>query len=353
MGETVLVSGLSEAAVTGNVVGNEIAPQISFGNSQFTSYSMVLNPAAGQTPLGAVLNPSAAPFGAAVAVTGNVFIDPTLLPARPPNIPAPLGDWRIFNTEVDYGLAPPPAVSGVSPGGGPASGGTPVTVTGSGFGGATAVTFGATAAASFTPGTGNQLTATSPAGTGTVDVTVTTPAGTSGANPADRFTYLQVTGVNPPTGLAAGGYTVSVTGSGFTGVTAVHFGPNLGTGVIVTPDGTQLTVTVPAGSGTVDVTVTTALGTSPATPADHFSYKSTKEAKDKEKDRKDKDKDFKDKDHPDKVAELARSVPQFLSQQPGPGILPADLAVGRAFIAPEERPVVGIAALEDGGEENR
>jgi len=358
MGETVLVSGLSEAAVTGNVVGNEIAPQISIG----TSHSVVLNPATGQTPLGAVLNPSAAPFGAAVAVTGNVFIDPTLLPARPPSVPPPLGDWRYFNTEIDYGLAAPPAVSGVSPGGGPASGGTQVTVTGSGFAGATAVTFGATAATSFTPGTGTQLTATSPAGAGSVDVTVTTPAGTSGTSPADRFTYLQVTGVSPPSGLAAGGYTVAVNGSGFSGVTAVHFGPNLGTGVIVTPDGTQLTVTVPAGSGTVDVTVTTPLGTSPVTSVDEFTYKASKEGKDKEKDRKDiKDKD-KDKDKEGIIEkrvliEKTHEVAQFAARASGEptetGTLADGSPAGRAFIVPDERPIVGSGALQDGGEENQ
>jgi hypothetical protein len=364
MGETALVSGLGEAAVTGNIVANEVLPQV-----WPTSHSMVLNPSTAATPLGAVLDPSAAPFGAAVAVTGNVFIDQTSLPARPPMIPPvqpPFTEWQFLNTEIDYGLAPPPAVSGVSPEGGPASGGTPVTVTGSGFTGATAVTFGATAAASFTFKADTQLTATSPAGAGVVDVTVTTPTGTSGASPADQFTYLGVTGVNPASGLAAGGYTVQVTGSGFAGATAVHFGPNLGTGVMVTPDGTQLTVTVPPGSGTVDVTVTTPLGTSPAVPADRFTYKAAKEGKDKEKDRKDT-KELKEKDRKDTkevkekeiekiVQEKATDVlpirPQIVNQTMRTGVVADSPAVGRAFIAPEERPVVGSGALRDGEEEN-
>ncbi len=358
MGETVLVSGLSESAITGNLVGNEIAPQISW----LTSYSMVLNPPTGQTPLNAVLDPSAAPFGAAVAVTGNVFIDPTLLPARPATIPSPLGDWDYLNTVIDYGLAPPPAVSGLSLGGGPASGSTQVTVTGSGFTGVTAVTFGATPALGFTPGTGTQLTATSPAGSGTVDVTVTTPAGTSGANPADRFTYLQVTGVNPDTGLAAGGYTVAVAGSGFSGATAVHFGPNLGTEVIIAPDGTQLTVTVPAGSGQVDVTVTTPLGTSPVTSADHFTYKAAKEGKEKEKDRKelkekDKEKEKgKEKEKEgvlDKVHEVLPAAVPGASPAAATETLADGPGAGRAFIAPQERPAIGSDALQDGEEEDQ
>jgi hypothetical protein len=35
----------------------------------------------------------------------------------------------------------------------------------------------------------SQITATSPAGTGTVDVTVVVPGGTSATSAADQFTY--------------------------------------------------------------------------------------------------------------------------------------------------------------------
>ena len=67
-------------------------------------------------------------------------------------------------------------VTGISPSSGPAAGGTVVTIIGSGFqcdgSGATAVKFGSTIA-SFSVQTDSQLTATTPAGTGTVDVTVT------------------------------------------------------------------------------------------------------------------------------------------------------------------------------------
>ena len=55
------------------------------------------------------------------------------------------------------------------------SGGTIVTITGTDFLAATAVMFGATAAATFTVDSDTQITATSPAGAGSVHVTVTTP----------------------------------------------------------------------------------------------------------------------------------------------------------------------------------
>ena len=86
----------------------------------------------------------------AVAVTGNVFIDPTSLPPRPATIPPALADWDVLNTVISYGLAAPPAVTGISPASGPAY--TPVTVTGSGFtGAASAVSFGGIPATSVSP----------------------------------------------------------------------------------------------------------------------------------------------------------------------------------------------------------
>ena len=90
-----------------------------------------------------------------------------------------------------------PTVTRVQPGAGPAGGGTSVTITGTGFTGATAVQFGSTNAATFEveefPGVEPYITAVAPPGTGTADVTVTTPSGTSATSEADRFTYA-----NPP-----------------------------------------------------------------------------------------------------------------------------------------------------------
>ena len=87
------------------------------------------------------------------------------------------------------------------------------------------------------------ITATSPAGTSTVDVTVTTPGGTSATSPADQFTYTAavaptVTGLSPTSGPEAGGTLVTITGTGFTGATAVDFGTTAATGVTVVDDTT-------------------------------------------------------------------------------------------------------------------
>jgi len=82
-----------------------------------------------------------------------------------------------------------------------------------------------------------------------------------------------VTSVSPNQGPIAGGTTVTVTGTGFGNIpTTVKFGATPGTSVTVISD-TQLTVVSPAGTaGPVDVTVTTASGTSATSVNDRFTY---------------------------------------------------------------------------------
>jgi plastocyanin len=87
---------------------------------------------------------------------------------------------------------PAPTIKRVSPKKGPSAGETPVTITGSGFSGATAVTFGAVAATSFMVVSDSSIAAVSPMGAPktTVNVTVTTQGGTSEITKHDRFKYL-------------------------------------------------------------------------------------------------------------------------------------------------------------------
>jgi kumamolisin len=86
--------------------------------------------------------------------------------------------------------SPAPVVTAIDPGTGSPAGGDTVTITGSGFTGATGVGFDTTSADTFNVDSDTQITATSPAGTGTVDVTVTTPVGTSATSPACQFMYV-------------------------------------------------------------------------------------------------------------------------------------------------------------------
>jgi hypothetical protein len=173
---------------------------------------------------------------------------------------------------------PVPTVESVTPDGGPVAGGTRVTIVGSGLSGATEVDFGPHhPATGVTVVNGSTITAISPPGTmdQQVDVTVTTPGGTSATVLGDRFQYAgpTITAIAPATGPTTGGTQVTITGSGFTGVTGVDFGAgHPATGVTVLDDGTVIAV-APPGSGTVYVTVSDAYGVGPANgQANQFTY---------------------------------------------------------------------------------
>jgi len=166
-----------------------------------------------------------------------------------------------------------PNVTGLSPAEGPEGGGTSVQISGSGFTGATGVTFGTTSA-TFKVNSDSSITAAAPSGTGAEDVKVTTPISTSTASPADQFTYdapPTVTEILPKVGLEEGGTEVTITGTNFTSGSTVKFGTTAATSVKFT-SATSLTATSPPGTGTVDVTVTTAGGTSMTSSADQFTY---------------------------------------------------------------------------------
>ena len=83
-----------------------------------------------------------------------------------------------------------------------------------------------------------------------------------------------VTGVSPSTGPTAGGTTVTVTGTHFTGATSVHFGTTPGTGLVVNSP-TSITIVSPVDpAAAVDVTVTTSGGGTSAAnpPKDQFTF---------------------------------------------------------------------------------
>ncbi len=94
------------------------------------------------------------------------------------------------------GGTPAPVISSVSPASGTDAGGTSVTIIGTDLTGATAVTFGGTAATSFNVDDSTKITATTPAGTpGAVDVAVTTPGGDDTS--VGAFTYTAAPAPDP------------------------------------------------------------------------------------------------------------------------------------------------------------
>ncbi len=80
-----------------------------------------------------------------------------------------------------------------------------------------------------------------------------------------------VTGISPAYGPRVGGTVVTITGTGFSGITSVKFGSTAGTITGTTTD-TSITAVSPPGSGTIDITVITPGGTSAIGLADRFTY---------------------------------------------------------------------------------
>lgn len=271
-----------------------------------------------------------------------------------------------------------PTVTAVSPISGSTAGGTSVSVTGTGFTGATKVMFGGTPATSFVVNSSVSITATAPAATASatsVDIVVTTPSGSSITSPADEWTWTfsnggfsitlsastnsptvgsnvtltgtanqnvgptpyglslfdvttgtellhtstgttistvvnqaaasthryvalvcnvlggnpqaasapqvvvwgtgatspTVTAVAPPSGSTAGGTSVGLTGTGFTGATQVYFGLFPATSFVVNSS-VSITAVAPPGTGATNISVVTANGQSPGAAGNLYLY---------------------------------------------------------------------------------
>ncbi len=110
-----------------------------------------------------------------------------------------------------------------------------------------------------------------------MQVSVTTTAGTSANTAADDFTYGSavptVTALGKSGGARRGWHEVTITGTNFTSDATVKFGTVAATSVTYT-SATKLTAVAPAGTegSTVDVLVTTPVGTSTNTSADNYAY---------------------------------------------------------------------------------
>ncbi|WP_330228880.1 IPT/TIG domain-containing protein [Nocardia sp. NBC_00508] len=305
--------GPAETTVTVNGSGLSGATGVNFGSTPATSFTVVseteitavvplgtgIVPVTVTSPVGTSnalpyiyvvfptltsLSPTSGPpsGGNHVVITGTGFTGPTTVrfgstattftidsPTRITAI-APPGTGTVQVTvttsastsnALDYTYITTPTLISVSPNSGAAAGGNTVILTGTGFTGATAVNFGATAALSFSIDSDTQITATVPGGTGTADVTVTTIVGTS--NPVS-YTYIPaptLTSVVPSSGPSTGGNPVILTGADLTGTTTVLFGATPAVEFVVVSD-TQISAVAPAGTGVVDVTVATAGGSS-------------------------------------------------------------------------------------------
>ncbi|MCC7384058.1 MAG: IPT/TIG domain-containing protein [Deltaproteobacteria bacterium] len=153
-------------------------------------------------------------------------------------------------------------VESITPSSGPTSGGTTVTISGTGFVPGVEVRIGAPLLADVVVVSGNEITGRVVAGAGGPQDVVVKSADDRGVLAAG-FTFdeaFEVIRLDPVEGSIAGNTRVSVLGRGLTGPSTVAFGGTVGLSATV-ESGSVLTVrTQPARSGTVDVVVTTPRG---------------------------------------------------------------------------------------------
>lgn len=197
-----------------------------------------------------------------------------------------------------------PTVSAVSPNSGPLMGGTPITITGTGFVvGATTVAINGVAALGVNVISSTSIVCITPPNPtpGVYNVIVTTSGGSSSINAGDQFTYSGVpvvTSVSPARGITAGGQNVTINGYNFQNTTVVYFGTvpvfsgatsgssqaantvpggtgyPWGSGFTINQTGTQIYAVAPPAltARQVDVTVVSPYGTSTTSSADQFTY---------------------------------------------------------------------------------
>jgi hypothetical protein len=163
-----------------------------------------------------------------------------------------------------------PTVSGFSPASGAV--GSSVTVTGTGFTGATSVKFNGTSA-SFTVNGDTQVTATVPTGAKTGPISVTNAGGTGTSTASFTVSTVAaaptISSFSPASGAA--GTSVTVTGANFTGASFVKFNGAAASFSVVSDS--QVTATVPAGATSGPISVTNSAGT--GTSASSFTVTTT------------------------------------------------------------------------------
>jgi hypothetical protein len=277
----VVANGIASAKTTVSISSGNPAPIVS-----------AIAPTTGTTAGGTSVTISGSNFaaGATVSIGGVAApvatLTPTSITATTGAHAAGVVNVVVTNPDTQTGtlnngftyVAPPPSVTGVTPGSGTTSGGTAITISGSNFVAGATVTLGGTPATGVSVVNAFTINATTPAhAAGAVDVVVTNPDGRSGTK-SSGFTYTAtpppptVTSVSPGAGSTTGGTNVTVTGSNFVSGATLTFGGAAATQVVFV-NATTITATTPAHApGSVNVVVTNPDG-QVGTLVNGFNYK--------------------------------------------------------------------------------
>lgn len=221
-------------------------------------------------------------FASKLATGVSVPNSTTITATTPSGTPGPV-DVTVTNPDSQsvtasgaYTYVAGPSISSVAPSSGPTSGGTAVTISGSGFQSGATVRFGEIAATGVNTISSSTITATTPPhAQGTVGVTVTNPDSSSATlENAFTFSSVTITEIVPDLGPVTGGTAFILSGSGFTDGAMVLFDGIGATGVVVQSSTTITGITPAHPPGSVSVTVQNPGGAS-ATLEQGFIYSSS------------------------------------------------------------------------------
>jgi hypothetical protein len=230
---------------------------VTYGNNRFVGVEF------GQRV--AVSGPLAATSVTVVSDTEITAVTPAgLAGAANVAVTAPTGTSP-DNTLFTFGTPGTPSISAITPAGGPIAGGTAIDIVGTGFSGATHVTFNGAPATDVTAISDRWISAVTPATTaGQFGAVVTTPAGTGSGGSFRFFAVPMVTAISPASGPLSGGTAVTITGTFFDGMTGVTIGGVAALSPTLISDTTITAITPPGVAGTASVVVTTPGGPSAA-----------------------------------------------------------------------------------------
>jgi formylglycine-generating enzyme required for sulfatase activity len=164
-----------------------------------------------------------------------------------------------------------PFIASVAPGQGTIVGGTPITISGAYFTGATSVTIGGALATNLVVVSSTTITAVTPAhAAGSVSITITTPSRASTFQNAFLYASSSILSIVPNVDVPGGGALITISGNYLGGATSVTIGGAPATNLVVVSP-TTITAVTPTGTlGPADVVVTTPAGT--LTSLNGFSY---------------------------------------------------------------------------------
>ena len=192
------------------------------------------------------------------------------------NCPADIdGDGAVTGIDLGQLLAGwgpcAPFIASVAPGQGTIVGGTPITISGAYFTGATSVTIGGAPATNMVVVSSTTITAVTPAhAAGSVSITITTPSRTTTFQNAFSYASSSILSIVPNVGGVGGGALIAISGNYLGGATSVTIGGAPATNLVVVSP-TTITAVIPTGTlGPADVIVTTPAGT--LTSLNGFTY---------------------------------------------------------------------------------